>query len=98
MFTFVFTAIFANTVSEFHLAAVIASDHAWHLELEVRAALTLYSFGSSSLRYCHAGHLLTVLFVLRILALLVEKLGQPGKSWIHFRLFFFTLGGEFLFG
>lgn len=67
LFPFVMSAFFANTVSEFRFTAVIASNHAWHLELEVSAALALGRFGCSSFRYCHAGHLLTVLFVFRFI-------------------------------
>jgi hypothetical protein len=50
---FVGSANFANAVRQLQLAALIASDHARHDQLEVRAALVLAGFRCFAKRDCH---------------------------------------------
>ena len=51
--TFVVPAYFAYAVRKLQFAAMIASYHARHFQLEVRTALVATGFGRFSKRYCH---------------------------------------------
>jgi len=60
--SFVRAAYFADMVSKLQLSALLAFNHARHLQFEMSTAHVATSFGRSPLRYCHESHLLTRIY------------------------------------
>jgi hypothetical protein len=51
--SFISSAARAYAMRQLVLAAIVAFDHAWDFQFEVRTAHIFTGFGSSPLRYCH---------------------------------------------